>query len=163
MRTLLSWVVSDFEISKLDMLSHRALWPTCLAGIQEIADDIDALVSTKDRPSGTVRLTVSDHAFDTVVWPKLRPLLANYKESHLEFSIDNGLINIVQERFDAGIRLGENLEKDMLAVRISPDWRLVVVGSPDYFRRNETPTTPHELVRHNCINDRQGRNGGLYA
>ena len=131
--------------------------------IGEIETELESLMALRDKPSGTVRLTVSDHAYEVTVWPKLQPLLAANPEIQVEFSIDNGLRNIVDERFDAGVRLGESLEKDMIAVRIGPDWRLVAVGSPDYFRRYPKPQTPHDLVQHNCINHRQARSGGLYA
>jgi DNA-binding transcriptional LysR family regulator len=120
-------------------------------------------MALRDKPSGTVRITISDHAYDTLVWPKLRPVLAFYPDIHVEFSIDNGLRNIVEERFDAGVRLGENLEKDMVAVRIGPDWRLVAVASPGYLAQRSAPQTPQDLIHHRCINHRQGRSGGLYS
>lgn len=131
--------------------------------VQEIEADLADLMSLRDKPSGKVRITISDHAYDTLVWPKLRPVLVDYPDIHVEFSIDNGLRNIVEERFDAGVRLGENLEKDMVAVRIGPDWRLVAVASPDYLVKRSRPLTPQDLIRHNCINHRQGRSGGLYS
>lgn len=131
--------------------------------MEQIDADISNLMAMRDKPSGTVRLTVSDHAYESVVWPKLRPVLLDYPDIHLEVSIDNGLRNIVEERFDAGVRLGESLDKNMIAVRIGPDWRLVAVGSPDYFARNPIPTTPQDLVHHNCMNHRHERSGGLYA
>ena len=90
-------------------------------------------------------------------------MLLDYPDIRVEFSIDNGLRNIVEERLDAGVRLGESLDKDMIAVRIGPDWRLVVVGSPDYFAHHPIPQAPQDLVQHNCINHRQARSGGLYA
>jgi DNA-binding transcriptional LysR family regulator len=131
--------------------------------IDAIEADLANLTVLRERPAGSVRLTVSDHAYQTLVWPKLEPVLAEYPDIHVEFSIDNGLRNIVEERFDAGVRLGENLDKDMIAVRIGPDWRLVAVGSPEYFSRHPVPLTPQDLVQHNCINHRQARAGGLYA
>ena len=131
--------------------------------VLEIEADLADLMALRDKPSGTVRITISDHAYETLVWPKLRPVLADYPDIHLEFSIDNGLRNIVEERFDAGVRLGENLEKDMVAVRIGPDWRLVAVASPDYLARRPAPKAPQDLIHHNCINHRQGRSGGLYS
>lgn len=131
--------------------------------IGEIEADLDSLMALRDKPSGTVRLTVSDHAYETVVWPKLQPVLQSNPDIHVELSIDNGLRDIVEERLDAGVRLGESLDKDMIAVRISPDWRLVAVGSPGYFARHPPPQTPHDLVHHNCINHRQARSGGLYS
>jgi DNA-binding transcriptional LysR family regulator len=131
--------------------------------LAEIESDITSLLALRDKPSGLVRLTVSDHAYETLVWPKLMPVLLAYPDIRVEFSIDNGLRNIVEDRFDAGVRLGESLDKDMIAVRIGPDWRLVAVASPDYFARHPKPQTPQDLVQHNCINHRQARSGGLYA
>lgn len=131
--------------------------------IAEIDTEIAALMSYRDRPAGTVRLTLSDHALSGLVWPKLRPVLCAYPEIKVEFSIDNGLRNIVEDQFDAGIRLGERVEKDMIAVRIGPDWRLLAVASPAYLAARPPPQHPNELVAHNCINMRQSRSGGLYA
>src|SRR3954471_13304705 len=92
--------------------------------IGEIETELEDLMALRDKPSGTVRLTVSDHAYHTIVWPKLRPILPDYPDLRLEVSVDNGLRNIVEERFDAGVRLGESVDRDMIAVRIGPDWRL---------------------------------------
>jgi DNA-binding transcriptional LysR family regulator len=131
--------------------------------ISEIETDIAALTAYRETPSGTVRITVSDHALESVVWPKLRPMLADYPDLRLELSRDNGLRTIVEDGFDAGVRLGESVEKDMIAVRIGPDWRLVAVGSPEYFARQGVPKTPQDLVGHNCINLRLTTGGGLYA
>ncbi|RUV30779.1 MAG: LysR family transcriptional regulator [Mesorhizobium sp.] len=131
--------------------------------IAEIETEIAALMEFRDKPAGTIRLTVSDHAFEIVVWPKLRPVLAAYPDIKLELSIDNGLRNIVEDGFDAGVRLGESVEKDMIAVRIGPDWRMVAVASPDYFAAHPAPQHPQELIAHNCMNMRQTRSGGLYA
>ena len=131
--------------------------------IAEIEADLADLTALRDKPAGAVRLTVSDHAYRTIVWPRLRPILANYPDIRLEVSIDNGLRDIVEERFDAGVRLGESVDKDMIAVRIGPDWRLVAVASPDYLATKQIPQTPQDLVHHDCINHRQGRSGGLYA
>jgi DNA-binding transcriptional LysR family regulator len=131
--------------------------------VEEIEHDLAGLMAFRDKPSGTIRITVSDHAYETLVWPKLAPVLADYPDIRVEFSIDNGLRNIVEERFDAAVRLGESLEKDMIAVRIGPDWRLVAVASPRYFAGRATPQTPQDLIHHDCINHRQGRSGGLYA
>lgn len=137
----------------------RALVPR----LQDMETDIDALMEIRDKPSGTVRLTLSDHAFNWIVWPKLKPVLRDYPDINVEFSVDNGFRNIVEERFDAGVRLGESLDKDMIAVRIGPDWRLVAVASPGYLARHPAPQSPQDLVHHNCINHRQSRSGGLYA
>lgn len=131
--------------------------------IEEIEADLANLMALRDKPSGMVRLTLSDHAYRTILWPTLQPVLADYPELRLEVSIDNVLLNIVEERFNAGVRLGESVGKDMIAVRIGPDWRLVAVAAPGYFAGCPMPRTPQDLVQHDCINHRQGRSGGLYA
>lgn len=131
--------------------------------LRELAGELDDLMSTRDRPAGSVRITLSDHALESVVWPKVRPLLLDYPDIKLELNIDNGFRNIVEERFDAGVRLGESLDKDMIAVRIGPDWRLVAVAAPSYFEKYPIPEVPQDLVGHICINTRQSRSGGLYA
>jgi DNA-binding transcriptional LysR family regulator len=130
--------------------------------ISEIEADIEALMAYRNRPAGTVKITLSAHAMESVVWPKVAPILENYPDIKLELSVDSSFRDIVQDGFDAGVRLGESLEKDMVAVRIGPDWRLVVVASPAYFEIHPVPTTPQELVHHNCINRRLDRLGGLY-
>lgn len=137
----------------------RALSPR----IQDIEAEVDALTAFRDKPSGTVRLTLSDHAFHSVVWPKLKPVLKDYPDINVELMIDNGFRNIVEERYDAGVRLGESLDKDMIAVRIGPDWRLIAVASPAYLARHSMPETPQDLVHHNCINHWHLSSGGLYA
>lgn len=131
--------------------------------IQEIETDIAGLMELRDKPSGTVRITLSDYALEDLVWPKLRPVLSRYPDIRLELGRDNAMRNIVEDRFDAGIRLGEAIDKDMIAVRIGPDWRMVVVGSPAYFAAHPIPVAPMELVAHDCINMRQTTAGGLYA
>jgi DNA-binding transcriptional LysR family regulator len=131
--------------------------------IDEIEADIAALMSFRDKPSGTIRITLSDHALASVVWPKLQPVLKTYPDIKLEISLDTGFRNIVEDCFDAGVRLGERVEKDMIAVRIGPDWRLVAIGSPAYFATRTIPKHPEELVEHDCINMRQPTAGGLYA
>lgn len=130
---------------------------------EEIEADLASLVAFRDKPSGTVRLTLSDHALRSIVWPKLEPVLRDYPDLRVELYSDNGMRNIVEERFDAGVRLGESIDRDMIAVRIGPDWRLAAVGSPDYFSRHGIPQTPQDLVGHNCINLRLTTVGGLYA
>lgn len=131
--------------------------------LAQIEDEIAELSALRDLPSGSLRITLSDHAFYTVVWPKLKPALAAYPEISVEFSLDSSFRNIVEEGFDAGVRLGESIEKDMIAVRIGPDWRLVAVASPDYFDSHGMPQHPQDLIHHDCINMRQGTRGGLYA
>lgn len=131
--------------------------------LDEIDADIADLMRYRDRPSGTLRINLSDYALESVVWPKLRDVLKDYPDISVEFFCDNGISNIVEQRFDAGIRLGERLDKDMIAARIGDDWRMVVVGSPGYFERHPRPQSPQELVHHTCINVRESSAGGLYA
>lgn len=129
----------------------------------EIEDEIARLMEFRERPSGSIRLTLSQHAFDTAVWPKLKPVLRDYPDIRLEFSLDNGFRNIVEDGFDAGVRLGESVEKDMIAVRTGPDWRMVAVAAPGYLASHGAPSHPEELVGHACINMRHETRGGLYA
>jgi DNA-binding transcriptional LysR family regulator len=131
--------------------------------ISEIESDIAALMALRDTPSGSLRLTLSEHALHSVVWPKLAPVLQRYPDIRVEFSLDSGFRNIVEDGFDAGIRLGESVEKDMIAMRIGPDWRLVAVAAPAYLAAHQAPKHPKDLVRHRCINMRQLTSGGLYA
>lgn len=131
--------------------------------VAEIEAEIAALMEFRDKPAGSIRITLSDHALNSVVWPALRPALSAFPDIKLELSIDNGLRNIVEDGFDAGIRLGESVEKDMIAVRIGPDWRQVAVASPSYFATHPVPEHPQDLIGHNCINMRQATAGGLYA
>jgi DNA-binding transcriptional LysR family regulator len=130
--------------------------------LDEIQTELTAVSALREKPAGTVRITCSEHAAETLLWPKLAPVLEKYSDLKLELYIDNSFIDIAAERFDAGVRLGESLEKDMVASRISPDGRLVVVGTPAYFEQHPMPQTPQDLVRHNCINLRLATQGGLY-
>jgi len=139
------------------------LLQTITPRMAEIEDEIAALMAFRDKPSGSVRLTLSDHALESVVWPKLKPVLKTYPDISVELILDSTFRNIVEEGFDAGVRLGESVEKDMIAVRIGPDWRLVAVASPAYFEAHGIPAYPQDLVRHLCINMRQETAGGLYA
>lgn len=131
--------------------------------IAEIEQQIAALTAFGEKPAGSIRLTLSDHALESVVWPKLKPVLGTHPEIKVELVLDSTFRNIVEERFDAGVRLGESVEKDMIAVRIGPDWRLVAVASPEYFAARGKPAHPQELVGHSCINMRHETSGGLYA
>jgi DNA-binding transcriptional LysR family regulator len=139
------------------------LLQTIAPRIGEIEDEIAALMAFREKPSGSIRLTLSDHALESVVWPKLKPVLSAYPDISVELILDSTFRNIVEEGFDAGVRLGESVEKDMIAVRIGPDWRLVVVASPDYFAAHGVPEHPQDLIRHVCINMRHETAGGLYA
>lgn len=131
--------------------------------ISAIRGDLAGLMALRDKPSGTIRITLSDHALETIVWPKLQPILSVYPDIRIELSRDNGLRNIVEDGFDAGVRLGESIEKDMIAVRIGPDWRMLAVASPGYLAHHPSPKAPQDLVQHNCINMRQATGGGLYV
>ena len=130
-------------------------------------DDIDAelagLSELRDRPAGNIRITAGEHAAIAALWPALAKFLPKYPDIKVEVIIDYGLTNIVTERYDAGVRLGEQVAKDMVAVRISPDMRMAVVGSPAYFARRPRPKTPQDLTNHSCINLRLPTHGGLYA
>ncbi|MCS4278153.1 LysR family transcriptional regulator [Stenotrophomonas rhizophila] len=128
-----------------------------------IGESVDALGELRDRPAGTLRITCSDDAIEMVIRPRLATFLAAYPDITLEFYVDYGFTNVVEERFDAGIRLGEALSNDMIAVRIGPDWRLVVVGSPAYFQRHPTPRTPYEITGLPCVNIRHRPAGSIYA
>ena len=129
----------------------------------EIEEEIAALMEFRDKPSGSIRLTLADHALDSVVWPKLKPVLKDYPDISVGLCVDGRFRNIVEEGFDAGVRLGESVEKDMVAVRIGPDFRLVAVASPDYLAKQGTPTHPQDLLHHNCINIRHDSAGGIYS
>lgn len=137
------------------------LLQTIAPRIGEIEDEIAALMAFREKPSGSIRLTLSDHALESVVWPKLKPILSAYPDIGVELILDSTFRNIVEEGFDAGVRLGESVEKDMIAVRIGPDWRLVAVASPDYFAARGVPEHPQDLIRHVCINMRHETAGGL--
>lgn len=129
----------------------------------DIESELVILTNMSDSIAGNIRITLGEHALHSTVWPALKPFLQTYPDVNVELVIDNTLTDIVSGRFDAGVRLGEQVAKDMVAVRIGPDWRMVVVGSPDYFARYGKPQTPHDLQQHNCINMRLPTLGGLYA
>jgi DNA-binding transcriptional LysR family regulator len=129
----------------------------------QIAAEVEALGALREKPAGTIRITCTDDAIELYLRPVLASFLDSYPDITLELFVDYGFTNIVEERFDAGIRLGEAISKDMIATRISPDWRLAVVGSPAYFERYAPPSTPYELTRHACINIRHRPSGAVYA
>ena len=131
--------------------------------LSEIDAEIDALSALRDKPAGTIRITATDFAADTILWPRLRPFLPEYPDIKVEIFIDYGLTDIVQQRFDAGVRSGEQVARDMIATRIGPDWRMAVVASPNYLKGRKRPKSPHELSDHQCINLRLTSGGGLYA
>src|SRR6516165_4668330 len=131
--------------------------------LDEIATEMAALNELRDKPSGTIRITAHDHALRSVLWPALQKLLPDYPDVKVEIVIDYGLTDIVAERYDAGVRTGETVAKDMVAVRIGPDMRSAVVGAPSYFASRARPKTPQDLTAHACINLRLPTHGGLYA
>ncbi len=131
--------------------------------LDEIDAELAALSELRDRPSGTIRITAHDHAVRAVLWPALAKLLPDHPDIKVEIVIDYGLTDIVAERCDAGVRAGEMVAKDMVAVPIGPDMRSAVVGAPSYFGQRPRPKTPQDLTSHICINLRLPTHGGLYA
>src|SRR5271155_3316917 len=131
--------------------------------LDETDAELAALSELRDDPSGTIRITAHDHAIRAVLWPALEKLLPDYPDIRVEIVIDYGLTDIVAERYDAGVRSGEMVAKDMIAVRIGPDMRSAVVGAPSYFANRPKPKTPQDLTAHSCINLRLPTHGGLYA
>jgi len=138
----------------LDVLAPR---------LGEIEQELASLSAMRDKPAGTVRITAHDHAIATVLWPRLAPLLKQYPDIQIEFSVDYAFTDIAAHRFDAGVRVGNRVDKDMIAVRIAPELRMAVAGSPEYLAGKPLPTTPHELTEHRCVNLRLPTHGGLYA
>jgi DNA-binding transcriptional LysR family regulator len=128
-----------------------------------IDSEIAAVSALRDKPTGTIRLTTFRHAARTVLWPAVSKFLCEYPDVEVELSVDEGLTDIVASRFDAGIRIGEQVQKDMVAVRIGPDLRMAVVGSPGYFADRNIPRTPRDLEEHRGVSYRQTTGGGLYA
>jgi DNA-binding transcriptional LysR family regulator len=135
---------------------------TLRPAFDEIDAKLTALSELREKPAGTIRITTSQHAAETILWPAVARLLLNYPDLRMELSIDATLTDVVAERYDAGVRLGEQVAKDMIAVRIGPDMRMAVVGAPSYFAERPAPKTPHDLNHHTCINIRLPTLGGLY-
>ena len=131
--------------------------------LEEIDAELAALTELREKPAGTIRITTGEHSAEAILWPALAKLLPRYPDIKVELSIDYGLTDIVAERYDAGVRLGEQVAKDMIAVRIGPDFRMAVVGAPSYFATRPRPKTPQELTAHDCINIRLPTYGGVYA
>jgi DNA-binding transcriptional LysR family regulator len=157
---------------KLLTRTTRSVAPTeagdrLLASLSPHFDGIDAglaaVTSLREKPSGLVRITTSEHAANTVLWPALAGLLPDYPDIAVEVVVEAGLVDIVADRFDAGIRLGEQVARDMIAVPIGPEQRMAVVGSPSYFAARPKPVTPDDLTGHACINVRFPTHGGIYA
>lgn len=129
----------------------------------QIEVEVDALNELRENPAGTVRIVASDYAISSVLWPKLKSFLPKHPDIKIELLLDNGLTDIVTERYDAGVRMGEQLAKDMISVRIGPDFRFAVVGSKSYFAKHPIPGKPQDLTQHDCINFRFPTSGALYV
>ena len=174
-QSALSYTIKELEARlKLRLLTRttRSVSPTAAGErllrnvsprIEEIEGELAALSDLREKPSGTIRITATEYATDAVLLPKLAKLLREYPDIKIEIVSDYGLADIVAQRFDAGVRDGEQVAKDMIAVRIGPDARMAVVGASSYFRNRSEPKKPQDLVEHNCINLRLPTHGGLYA
>ena len=174
-QSALSYTIKELEARlKLRLLTRttRSVSPTAAGErllrhvgprLEEIAAELAALNELREKPSGTIRITATEYATSGILLPKLAKLLPKYPDIKVEIISDYGLTDIVAQRFDAGVRDGEQVAKDMIAVRIAPDARMAIVGTPSYFRSRSEPNKPQELVEHNCINLRLPTYGGLYA
>ena len=130
---------------------------------EEIDAELASIAELREKPAGTIRITATEFVIDSILLPKLGALLRQYPDIKVEFIVDYGLTDIVAEQYDAGVRTGEQVGKDMIAVRIAPDMRMAVVGAPSYFKSRAEPKKPQDLITHNCINLRLPRHGSLYA
>ena len=131
--------------------------------LEEIEAELAAIGELRDKPAPTIRITTAEHAAETILWPAMQRLLPRYPDIKLELSLEAGFTDIVAQRFDAGVRLGEQVEKDMIAVRIGPELRMAAVAAPSYLDEHAVPASPHDLARHDCINLRLPTLGGFYA
>lgn len=131
--------------------------------IDQIAAEIEALSALRDKPAGTIRINASEQVLVRVLWSKISSFAREYPDIRMEVDSENGLIDIVERGYDAGVRLGEQVARDMIATRIGPDWRMAIVGAPSYLANRSTPKHPEDLTGHNCINLRLITFGGLYA
>lgn len=131
--------------------------------LEEIEAEIAAVSDLGGKPAGTIRITAIDHVIDTVLWPRIAPLLPQYPDLHVEISSDYRLVDIAAERYDIGVRHGDQVEKDMIAVRLTPDVAMRIVAAPQYFERRPRPASLQDLMKHNCIALRLASSGGLYA
>ncbi|MBH3449326.1 LysR family transcriptional regulator [Pseudomonas putida] len=138
----------------LNAIGHR---------FDEIEAELDELTALRDKPAGTVKITSGDHILRTTLLPKLTPFLLEHPDINIEFDVSYGLRDIVNDRFDAGVRMGDTIDKDMIAVPIGPQLRMAVVASPAYFAEHPKPKTPKDLIQHRCINQRMQSSGGLYV
>ena len=129
--------------------------------LDEIEAELAALGELRDKPAGTIRITAGEHSAESILWPALARLLPDYPDIAVEIMVDYGLTDIVAERYDAGVRLGEQLAKDMIAIKIGPEMRMAVVGAPSYFRQHPWPEVPQDLTAHNCIQIRMPTHGNI--
>ncbi|XAH22729.1 LysR family transcriptional regulator [Xylophilus sp. GW821-FHT01B05] len=141
----------------------KRLLQTVVPNFEEIEAELAAISALRDKPMGTIRITTTDFLTDVILWPRLSPLLKQYPDIRIEITNSYRLTDIVAERYDFGVRSGSDVAKDMVAVRIYPDYRRVIVGSPSYFKTHASPETPEDLMGHNCITMRLASSGGLYA
>lgn len=155
---LLSRTTRSVSVTEAGETLLRSLRPA----LDDIAFGVDALGASRGKAAGTIRLTATKHAVSSVLMPVLPDFLAAHPDVQVDIIVDNNLIDIVAERLDAGIRFGDIVEKDMIAVRIGPDIRMAVVGAPSYFAAHGSPQTPRDLAAHRCINYRHMRTGGVY-
>jgi len=174
-QSALSYTIRELEARlKLRLLTRttRSVSPTAAGErllrnvgprLEEIETELEALGELREKPAGTIRITTLEFAADSILIPKLAKLLRAYPDIKVEIVIDYGLTDIVAQRYDAGVRNGEQVAKDMIAVRIGPDARMAVVGAPSYFKGRAEPKKPQDLIGHNCINLRLPTHGGLYA
>ncbi|MDB5951810.1 MAG: LysR family transcriptional regulator [Massilia sp.] len=137
------------------------LLQTLAPALANLDASLAALGELRDKPAGTIRITSVEHAAKTIIWPALKKVLPDYPDINVEMSLNYGLVDIVAERYDAGVRLGEQVAQDMIAVRIAPDIPMAVVGTPAYFARHPPPVVPQDLMQHRCINLRLPTSGGL--
>lgn len=137
------------------------LYQTVAPRFEEIESELAAVAEFRDKPAGTIRITTAEHAANSILWPKLREVLPRYPDIQVEITVDYGLSDIVAQRYDVGVRLGDQVAKDMIAVRIGPDMRMAVVAAPSYFADRAPPRTPQDLAAHSCINLRLPTYGGL--
>jgi DNA-binding transcriptional LysR family regulator len=156
---LISRTTRSLSVTEAGERLLRSLRPA----FDHIESEIAAVTALRDKPTGLIRLTTFRYAAKSVLWPVIAKLLLEYPDIEVELSLDEGLVDIVASRFDAGIRIGEQVQKDMVAIRIGPDLRMAVVGSPSYFANRTVPRTPRELGEHRGISYRQKTGGGLFA
>lgn len=141
----------------------KRLMDTVAPRFEEIEAEIAAISDLGGSPAGTIRITAIDHVIDSVIWPRIAHLLPQYPDLRIEINSDYRLHDIVSERYDIGVRWGDQVEQDMIAVRLSADMRMAIVGSPDYFKGRTVPASPQDLLLHNCVTLRLATSGGVYA